>query len=272
MKSKCFKIVALSVGLSALSVQAFAGPDNVNIVLHTIRSVSSSVEAIDNELTKLQVNEVRKLIGEKSKLVAKVVDSGASVAFDEYAPLVDQSLQQMVKGGYESIPDVRKYVLDELDALSSSDVMKQADTLVKINERLNLSATEGLARAKSVLAATNEAPKEALAQLQAAAGAGTLQGKVVQEAAQDIQILKAEISFNQLQAQLIEATSSNAIAARQNATPDSQQEENGGVETTNKDKNDPSSNCPKTGAGKCDDNPDVESQATKANSAVKGGS
>ena len=144
--------------------------------------------------------------------------------------------------------------------------------MVKINERLNLSATEGLARAKSVLAATNEAPKEALAQLQAAAGAGTLQGKVVQEAAQDIQILKAEISFNQLQAQLIEATSSNAIAARQNATPDFQQEENGDVATTNKDKNDPSSNCSKTGAGKCDDNPDVESQATKANSAVKGGS
>lgn len=272
MKSKCFKIVALSVGLSVLSAQAFAVPDYVNVVLHTIRSVSSSIEAIDNELTKLQVNEVRKLIGDKSKLVANVVDAEASVAFDKYAPMVGQELQGLVKGGYESIPDVRKYVLDELDTLSSSDVMKQADTLVKINERLNLSATEGLSKAKSVLAASNNAPKEALAQLQVAAVADTLQGKVVQEASQDIQILKREISLNQLQSQLIESMSSNAIADRQNSTPDLEKGENGGIATTDKDKNDPSSNCPKTRADECDYNHDVESRATKANSAVKGGS
>ena len=220
MKKKYLKIVAFSVGICVVTSPVFAGVDIINTLLHGMRSVYSEMEVVNSDLNKQTMNEVYKTLGEKSKMNAIVADKDATVDFDKYAPVVEQELARSVDKGYEGIPEIRSYVQTQQSELSSTDVVKQADTLVIINERLNVSGMEATAKSKDVLASSNKAPDEATAQLNAAANARNLHGKYVQESAQDVQILKREISLNQLQAQLIEATSSNAIANKQHSTPD----------------------------------------------------
>jgi len=230
MKTKFIKTIILSVGLSLMATRAFAVNDPVNSLLNLMRQIQSSIEVSYNKSTKAKIQEINKIFGKKGKINPVFADSsflgiaGQSqqplVDYKDFAPTVTNDIQSILKRGFKAIPNMYAYAEEQFKVLNSSDVNKQAEVLVQINERLNISAMDAIQRAKNISAATNNEIKNAEKQLKLSGSAPDLHHKFVQEAAQDIEAFKRDVSLNQIAAQFLETQASNMMAARQHSTAD----------------------------------------------------
>ena len=219
MGKKYLKFLVLSICLCFIATKSFAVVDIPNVMMWMLLNMDVKGEASNNENARKNLAKVNKIFGEKGAVTMEIADAEASVPFDKYAPVVSQDIQPLLdRGGYESIPEIRERVKQNMTLLSAVDVENQTDELTEIEERINLSALYAMQRAKNVLAFSNNAPEEADQQLSSVGNQTDLHHRMVQEQAQDLQAFKRDISLNQLMAQLLEATSMNALVDLQNST------------------------------------------------------
>ena len=220
MRAKKLKFsVALAIML-LVSTPSHAVLDPVNTLLHLMRSIESAMEVAFNQSTKKKMDELNKLVGEASKILPVFAQKEDFIDHKEFAPIVTTDLQKIVDDGFEAIPDIRAYAEENFRVLSSSDVDKQAEVLVQINERLSLSVMDALQKAKNIAAVTNNVDENTQKQLDLSGKTKDVQHKVVQEAAQDISMLKKDVAINQELAHLLSVTAAELLASRQNSTAD----------------------------------------------------
>ena len=234
---RSLKLLILTVGLAVVSAPAFATMDIAGILALMLINMDAKGEASNNESAKKDLVKINKIFGDPEAVSVEIVDVGASVPFDKYAPTVSDDVQNILdQGGYASIPELREYIKQNMTLLNAVDFEKQTDVLLKTKERLNLSSLAAIQKAKNVLVLSNKAPEEADRQLELSGKQTDLHHRFAQESAQDLQLMKRDISLNQLMAQLLETTSMGAITDLQNSTLDEpEQLQDVGISAANPD-------------------------------------
>ena len=218
---RTLKFIILSGFLFMVSAPAFATIDIPNIIVWMMINMSVKGEASNNESARKDLVKINKIFGEAGGLPMQLVDVGASVPFNSYAPIVIEEIQPYLdRGGYANIPEIQEEIRTYMTLLNSADMESQANVLADIDMRLNLNSTNALQKAKNVLALSNKAPDEADAQLKLSGDQQDLHHRFIQEMAQDIQLYKRDISLNQLRAQLLETTAMGIITDMQHSTLD----------------------------------------------------